>query len=262
MIFSGKSDPYAKVKFDDDVAVPEEGRTHTINNTLTPEWNVFFPFLVKDDCKSYKVSLYDEDVGKDDKLGHANVLRKEGGERYVLSGDWYYLEGGKGATVEVFQQEFDISNGLGAAVAARQDALKEYVASKKRSNYYLLSVTVHGAKGLKSGMIDKSDPYAKFDFSGDSEGDGVHPKSLKTRTIDNNPSPVWEESFVFIIPSGLKAFKIEVMDEDTGGDDSLGHISVPLPAINEHVKNKRYAVSKKGEVELSMVVVPAGPLLG
>lgn len=259
---AGKSDPYAIVKFEDDQGIPSEAKTHTIQGTLNPVWDVFFPFIVSNECSSYKVTLYDEDVGSDDKLGHANILRKDEDERFKMSGDWYYLESGKGGTVEVYQQEYDISNGLEEIFASKKEQISAWIASKKRANNYLMSVRIHGAKGLKSGFIDKSDPYAWFDFSEDPVGNGVFPEHARTRTIENNPSPVWEEQFTFIIPSGLKSFQIKVFDEDVGKDDSLGHVSVIVPKLGEHVQNKRLAVSTKGEVEISVLTIPIAPLLG
>jgi Ca2+-dependent lipid-binding protein len=188
-------------------------------------------FLVSEECKQLKVEIYDEDIGRDDKLGHCHILRKDEDERGKLSGDYYYLEDGKGASVEIWTQEMDLSNGLGRKLAERYQAVQQYVAGKNRDNVALLEAYLHNAEGLKSGLIDKSDPYAKFDFSNDTQKDRIHPHKLRTKTIENNPSPVWEEVFHFLVPYDLDTFKVEIMDEDVGIDDSLGHVNIAVASV-------------------------------
>jgi len=256
----GKADPYVVVSFEEHEAAPRKQQTHVIKDTLNPVWNSSLYFLANDEFKSFKVEVFDEDIGRDDKLGHANVLRREIEVRHTRQGDTFYLENGKGGTVEVYVTEVDISNGIIPVVERRTSHINEYLHAKNRDNMCLLGVFIHGAKGLKSGMIDKSDPYAKVDFSHDGSADHCHPKTLKTKTIDNNPSPVWNEAFHFIVPWDLETFKVEIFDEDVGGDDSLGHVNVVVRKVGELKKNDRQAVSKKGELELSYFRVPIGPL--
>eukprot|EP00475_Leptophrys_vorax_P042676 TRINITY_DN80502_c0_g1_i1.p1 TRINITY_DN80502_c0_g1~~TRINITY_DN80502_c0_g1_i1.p1 ORF type:complete len:285 (+),score=79.37 TRINITY_DN80502_c0_g1_i1:33-887(+) len=256
----GKGDPYVVVSFDDHEAAPEKQKTHVINNTLNPVWNSSLYFLATDEFKSFRVEVFDEDIGRDDKVGHVNVLRRDVDARFTRQGDTFYLEHGNGGTIEVYITEIDISSGIIPVVERQASHINSYLAAKNRDNVALLGVFLHGAKGLKSGLIDKSDPYAKVDFSQDPNGEKVHPKSLKTRTIDNNPSPVWNEALHFIVPWDLTTLKIEVWDEDTGGDDSLGHSNIVIKKPGELKKNDRLAVSKKGELEVSYFLVPIGPL--
>jgi Ca2+-dependent lipid-binding protein len=257
----GKADPYAVVSFDENEAEPRKQQTHVIKDTLNPVWNSSLYFLATDEFKSFKVEIFDEDVGRDDKLGHANILRREDA-RHTRQGDTFYLENGKGGTVEVHITEVDISNGIVPVVERRASHITEYLNAKNRDNICLLGVFLHGAKGLKSGLVDKSDPYAKIDFTQDASRDHCHPQTLKTKTIENNPSPVWNEALHFIVPWDLGTFKVEIFDEDVGGDDSLGHVNVVAKKVGELKKNDRQAVSKKGELELSYFRVPLGPLFG
>lgn len=231
-----------------------------VDNTLNPVWDEFFYFLVSDDFSSFKVELWDDDIGRDDKLGWCNILRRDEEDRGKLMGEDYYLEKGKGGTVEIYTQEIPLTGSLSALSNSKKTGIEKFIKSKARENQALLEVVIHGCKGLKSGFFDKSDPYCKFDFSEDPEGDKVAPQSLKTRTIDNNPSPVFEETFHFLIPSALKTFKIRIMDEDIGKDDSLGHVSVVCPKIGEQISHKRLAVSKKGECDISYSILPLKPL--
>jgi Ca2+-dependent lipid-binding protein len=154
----------------------------------------------------------------------------------------------------------DLSKGLGHKFAERSAKIQEYLAAKKRDNFALLEAYVHSAEGLKSGMIDKSDPYAKFDFSNDPEKDHIYPHKLRTKTIEDNPSPVWEEVFHFIVPFELKTFKLEVMDDDVGKDDSLGHLNVAVGKVGTVKARDKMALNKKGALTLSYALVPLKPL--
>jgi hypothetical protein len=78
---------------------------------------------------------------------------------------------------------------------------------------------------------------------------------LKTRTIENNPNPVWESELNFIVPPNLNHFTVHVMDEDIGNDKELGKTSIVLK-YGEWRKKERHALGKKGEVEVSYIVSP------
>jgi Ca2+-dependent lipid-binding protein len=258
---TGKSDPYAVITFDHTKeGAPKKQKTHVINNTLSPVWNTDLFFLVSDECKQFKVELFDEDIGRDDKLGFCHILRKEEDVRFQFTGDNYYLEQGGGATVEIWTQEIDVSSGLGSKLSQKLSDINAFLAAKKKENFALLEVYLHGAEGLKSGLIDKSDPYAKLDFSQDSQCDKIHPHKLRTKTIDNNPSPVWEEVFHFLVPWDLKTFKVEIFDEDVGSDDSLGHVNVAVGKVGTMKNRDKLAVSKKGNLQISYALIPMGPL--
>lgn len=85
-----------------------------------------------------------------------------------------------------------------------------------------LTVTVVRAKSLKNKeMIGKSDPYAVayvrvlFKF--------------KTRVIDNNLNPEWNETFEFDVEDQeTQSLVVKVMDEDVGSDKFLGIAVYPL----------------------------------
>ncbi|CAF4573725.1 unnamed protein product, partial [Rotaria sp. Silwood2] len=66
----GKSDPYVKVKVPGSI----EYRTKTIDNTLNPEWNEIFEFVVEQyESDSIEFEVYDEDLGKNDFIGRAQL---------------------------------------------------------------------------------------------------------------------------------------------------------------------------------------------
>ncbi|KAK1276441.1 Synaptotagmin-4 [Acorus gramineus] len=85
-----------------------------------------------------------------------------------------------------------------------------------------LTVTIVKATGLKNmEMIGKSDPYAVV---------YIRPTfKVKTKVIDNNLNPVWNEKFVLIAEDKeTQSLILEVFDKDIGQDKSLGIVKLPL----------------------------------
>jgi len=80
-------------------------------------------------------------------------------------------------------------------------------------------ITAVRAEGLKDkDKLGKSDPYLKIEF-----GD----KSVRTKTIKNNLSPQWNETFTFELPRGKETeIKLKIMDDDIGFDDFIGGATV------------------------------------
>ncbi|AES80016.2 putative C2 domain, calcium-dependent lipid-binding transcriptional regulator, plant [Medicago truncatula] len=86
----------------------------------------------------------------------------------------------------------------------------------------LLKVTVMKANDLKNmEMIGKSDPYVV-----------VHIRPLfkvKTKVIDNNLNPIWNEEFDLIAEDKeTQSLTLEVFDKDIGQDKRLGVAKLPL----------------------------------
>lgn len=85
-----------------------------------------------------------------------------------------------------------------------------------------LSVTVVKANDLKNKeLIGKSDPYTVV---------YVRPLfKVKTKTIDNNLNPVWNQTFHLIVEDKeTQSLIIEVFDKDVGQDEKLGVAKVRL----------------------------------
>ncbi|GAA0172064.1 membrane trafficking regulatory protein [Lithospermum erythrorhizon] len=85
-----------------------------------------------------------------------------------------------------------------------------------------LMITVLKANDLKNKeLIGKSDPYAVV---------YVRPLfKVKTKTIDNNLNPVWDQSFELIAEDKeTQSLIFEVFDEDVGQDERLGVAKLPL----------------------------------
>jgi len=258
---AGKSDPYAKISFAEHEGVPRHRQTHVIKDTLNPVWNSTMYFLVSDECKAFKVELFDEDIGRDDKLGHVNVLRKDHSKRYIHDGEWYYLEKGKGGTIQIFTQEIDISAGIDGIL----DEKKEAVAASRGSpteEFALLQVWLHRAEGLKKAdFFGSSDPYCKFDFGLEGGKEKCFPKDVKTKIIEKSLNPVWESVFHFFVPWDMKAFRVNIYDYDkASADDLIGHSNLIIKDMGVRVDKLELAVEKKGKLVASYVKVPLGIL--
>jgi hypothetical protein len=79
-------------------------------------------------------------------------------------------------------------------------------------NWY---ITAERAEGLKDkDTFSKSDPYLTIEFGG---------KSVRTRTIKNDRSPAWNETFNFKLNSShVKDIHLSLKDDDFGLDDTIG----------------------------------------
>jgi len=94
-------------------------------------------------------------------------------------------------------------------------------------------ITAQGAEGLQDkDQFSKTDPYLKVSFGG---------KNVQTRTINNDRSPQWNETFHFEVNSNSsKDISLTLMDDDVGFDDKLGKATVSqgdLPIYSGEEKN-------------------------
>jgi Ca2+-dependent lipid-binding protein len=255
----GKSDPYVKITFEKDDACPREAKTHVLDESLNPVWNTSFYFLVNDECKSFKAQIFDKDkFTADDSLGYCNILRRDPDERGQAHTEWYYLEKGKGGTLQITTQEIDLSGGFEQVVETNKERIKAEKKSKSRETVFLLAVKLENAQGLKKAdFFGKSDPYCTFKFSKEDDGDQVIPKELKTKTIMNTLNPVWDEYFFFIAPWSLKHFRVNIWDYDKASqDDLIGHVNVAMDEEFGIVNTKELAVEKKGKLALKYAKIP------
>lgn len=80
-------------------------------------------------------------------------------------------------------------------------------------------IVAEGAEGIQDAdTFSGSDAYLKFDFGG---------KQVRTRSIKNDRTPNWNETFHFrVSPDHAKDIHLKVMDEDTGLDDGMAHAKI------------------------------------
>lgn len=95
-----------------------------------------------------------------------------------------------------------------------------------------LKVTVVKANGLKNmEMIGKSDPYVVL---------YIRPLfKVKTKVIDNNLNPVWDQSFELIAEDKeTQSLILEVYDKDIGQDKRLGIVQLPLIGLEAQTEKE------------------------
>jgi len=103
-----------------------------------------------------------------------------------------------------------------------------------KTNHVTLGIEY--AKDLpKLDILSESDPYVTIHVE-DDEGE----RELgRTKTIDNNDNPVWNEYFVIDIHK-LKRIWINVWDEDIATPDFIGSVDLdPASALENYTLKKR-----------------------
>ncbi|KAL1322092.1 hypothetical protein HN51_067020 [Arachis hypogaea] len=96
-----------------------------------------------------------------------------------------------------------------------------------------VTVTVVQANDLKNmEMIGKSDPYVALH---------IRPIfKVKTKVVDNNLNPVWDEKFDLIAEDlETQSIIFEVFDEDIGQDKRLGVAKFPLSELEEETEKEQ-----------------------
>ena len=260
-VFGGGTDGYVKLTLGSAVV-----KTRVVDDTSEPEWQQAFKLPVSredaavaatgDASAFVAVQVFDEDTNGDDIVGETKVPLADimgaarGTADNTVSGQ-YTFEGKKpGALAMAFTwiafastEEKKVTAALdstlkavpakGSKPAAPAPAPAAAAAASAAAHVACggkLTIKVRQAKALRDAdTFGHSDPYVKLEFLG---------HTMKTKSLENTADPVWEEAFAFEVPAGKAAaataggddvdINVSVWDEDTGGDDSLGAVSVPL----------------------------------
>merc|ERR1739838_1025771 len=86
--FIGKSDPYVVIR-----CCNEEFKSQTVNNSQDPQWDFSTHISFdKDIDELIEIEVYDEDIGKDDKIGEVKISKTEVLREGGISNKWYKLE--------------------------------------------------------------------------------------------------------------------------------------------------------------------------
>jgi len=243
----GKSDAYVKLDFmNEDVAVPRRHQTHVMSNSLNPVFNVTKFVLLKDDCKSFRATVMDEDIGRDDSLGHCTLLRGERGHREERRGGWMALEDGRHGRIEIYYREVELSN-----VARLFHDHAAAINAAERAEFDLVEIKAISGEGCKGGGFGKPDPYAKIQFEDLKEDNMVAPhETLHTHTHSKTRDPSWNYTFHYLVHRDVNRFNIKVMDEDVGADDSLGHCNVLFGRMGEFCDQNLALEGGKGTIHI------------
>ena len=181
-------------------------KSGTVDNNHDPVWHFTGQLSVLDKDENIKLTVFDEDIGKDDFLGETNLSVEELRRSGEITNKVLNLENCKSGRLTISAKFVPLEN------------------MKKTKGK--LSLIVHSGKKLeKKNKLKKADPYLVVK---------VGEENFKSATINNNNSPVWEFKVELdYMESSPRQASIEVFDDDIGKDAPIGNVTLD---INEVVK--------------------------
>merc|ERR1712013_581800 len=267
----GKADPYVIMTYSD-----QKAKSKTIKNNYNPEWEFTAKFNIKKEVtEGLKISVFDDDIGKDDALG-MKVLDIAAIQEYQqLKSQWIPLESCKSGEVLIsaeFTPQAIVDQGeksidAKSTVGQKKDSVKpedenkdkktveksEFEETSPTKNEKDLDIALSSSaassevkpkKKLELGQIHFTVIKAK-----DIEKKGKFGKAdpyvkltygkqkAKSKTIKNNHNPEWNFEATFDIgENSAEGVNIAVFDDDFGKDDSLGNKTMDIVVIQEKQK--------------------------
>jgi Ca2+-dependent lipid-binding protein len=261
----GKADPYVIINLGEQTL-----RTKTVNNDQNPEWEFDFNFdITKDSPETLLLEVFDEDIGRDDKLGETTIELAEIVNITKITNQWIPLDKCKSGEVLIsaaFHRSSQSQEPLEerpiiettekvVKVDIEEEEIQsirpvEIVAYQKEAPLPkgCVYLTLHKARDLqKKGLFGKADPYVSVNL-----GDQV----FKTKTINNNHNPEWNYNVTLdISEESPDQVILQVFDEDIGKDDELGITYVDLREVVSSMKftDRWFSLEecKSGEILIS-----------
>merc|ERR1712042_278567 len=221
----GKADPYVIMTHGD-----QKAKSKTIKNNYNPEWEFNAKFNIKKDAaEGIKISVFDDDIGKDDALG-MKVLDIGSVQDYQqLKNQWIPLENCKSGEV-LISAEF-------TPQALVEEAEKSVVVQSPEA---------------ETKDVAKADPYVHITLG---------KQKAKSKTVKNNHNPEWNFDATFEVDQNTpETMRVDVFDEDLGKDDILGHKVLDISTVLEKKKLENEWIPldncKSGEILLSAEFIP------
>ncbi|XP_076954964.1 synaptotagmin-5-like [Bidens hawaiensis] len=273
--FIGKSDPFAKLYIR-----PLRSRTQTsrvIDNDLNSVWNEHFEFVVEDiSTQHLTIKVYDDDgLQVSELIGCAQYKLSEL-EPGKVKDVWLKLvkdleihrdnkDRGK-VHLELLYCPYGVGNGFtnpffsNLSLTSLERVLKDgsgdqngdVVNNIKRTVIIrgVLSVTVISAEDLPpADLLGKADPF--FVLTMKKTG-----TKTKTRVVNENLNPIWNQTFDFVVEDGLHDMLIlEVWDHDTFGKDFMGRCILTLTRVileGEYKESFQIEEAKSGKLTLNL----------
>jgi len=201
----GQSDPYVRVLLD----THEVARTKVIKNNLNPEFHETLHVAVTGEHASFYLAVQDEDVVKDDLIGHLKFLPEDIVKRREISG------------------EDPLLSVPGKNEGRVSGCLKYTIRYSPPSLNGTLHATILKATGLANAdtvLVGKSDPFVVVSLDQTELG--------KTSVIKNNLNPHWNEDLEWDVSGEHQVIRLSVYDEDDGKKPQhLGSVSVGVEQI-------------------------------
>lgn len=250
----GKSDPFAVL-----YVRPLRDRrkkSRTINNELNPVWNEHFEFVIEDASTQHlTVKIYDEEgLQSAELIGCAQIqltelqpgkvkdvwlklvkdldIQRDNKNRGQVHLELLYCPYGmQNGFTNPFAQKFSMTSleKVLKSGAEGKDAVEDGGEVNRRKEVYVrgvLSVTVVSAEDLPpADLMGKADPYVVISLKKTQARN-------KTRVVNENLNPAWNQTFDFVVEDGLHDMLIlEVWDHDTFGKDYMGGCILTLTRV-------------------------------
>ncbi|KAI4379502.1 hypothetical protein MLD38_005787 [Melastoma candidum] len=275
----GKSDPYAILYIRPLRDLMKKSKI--INNELNPIWNEHFEFIVEDaSTQNLVVKIYDDEgLQASELIGCAHVRLKDlqpGKVKDVwlkLVKDLEVQRDNKyrgEVHLELLYCPYGMENSFTnpfkreVTMTSLEKVLKSGVngveviengnasGSKKKDVIVrgVLSVTVISAEDLPpADLMGKADPYVIVTM----KKSGM---KNKTRVVNENLNPVWNQTFDFVVEDGLHDMLIlEIWDHDTFGKDYMGRCILTLTRVileGEYKDTFNIEEAKSGRLNLHL----------
>uniref|UniRef100_A0A8C5MIY3 Extended synaptotagmin 1 n=1 Tax=Leptobrachium leishanense TaxID=445787 RepID=A0A8C5MIY3_9ANUR len=211
-MIKGKSDPYTVIK-----AGGKSVRTKVIKENLNPRWDQAFEILVTDiPGQDIEFNVFDKDVDADDILGSCKVSVKN-----VL----------KTSTIDEWLPLQDVKSGR---LHVRLECLSRLMDASQLDQVLVINSLTQPANsddfsaGLLYVYLERASdlPTPKGKPSSASAELTVKKVTHKTKAAPKSISPVWDESFVFLIKNpASETFQLQVRD---GSQNALGLFTMPI----------------------------------
>ncbi|KAL4571443.1 hypothetical protein LXL04_018202 [Taraxacum kok-saghyz] len=271
----GKSDPFAKIYIR-----PLRSKMKTskvIDNDLNPVWNEHFEFVVEDiSTQHLTVKIYDDDgLQASELIGCAQVklselvpakvkdvwlnlvkdleIHRDNKDRGKVHLELLYYPHGVGnGFVNPFNSIYSMTSlekvledGLGVGNGDVIDNERRMVITRG-----VLSVTVISGEDLPpADLSGKADPFVVLSM----KKTGT---KTKTRVVNKNLNPIWNQTFDFVVEDGLHDMLIaEVWDHDTFGKDYMGRCILTLTRVileGEYKDDFKVEGAKSGKLSLNL----------
>merc|ERR1711981_933005 len=291
----GKADPYVNITFG-----KQKAKSKTIKNNHNPEWNFNATFEVdQNTSETIRIEVFDEDLGKDDTLGHKVMDINSVVKQKKLLNQWIPLDNCKSGEILLSAEFIPIADiqkskqiekpvaSEPSPVQPKENDSKPKVTTKDTKEPIPVSETPEKMtedilvpestvsetkRKLESGRIHITVIKAK-----DIEKKGKFGKAdpyvkmtlgeqkAKSATVKNNHNPEWNFEATFDInENSPQALDIAVFDDDFGKDDTLGNKTIDINHIQENKKMLNQWIPlencKSGEVLLSAEFIPLASL--
>ena len=185
----------------------------------------------EEDLSKVKMEIFDDDIGRDAPLGTV-YLKLENNTN--IQERWIPLENCQSGEILVS--------------ASTEEAHEDTENLRSNTEKSSLTFTIAKAKDLeKSDFIGKSDPYVVLSYKD---------KTVKSKTINNSQSPVWNFSLILEVDHADPGYiEVEIFDEDYTADDKIGNTTVNVRDLLacDHLVDQwvKLANCKSGEVQYS-----------